>query len=1585
MESKSRHTSVSYHLVSLSAALTHNPPAFDGTKLNLVNANINAIDDIARQLAVKVKTLYLSNNSISSLAGIESFSSVVNASISHNLIRYLEELQPLARLKHLEKLSLDGNVVTAVPYYRDFVISLCKNLQTLDGVRISNAERASASLGSRKLESIFQQLRLNELHTCVLAHLQSRLRCKIEMAEVVAGRFRVLRGSHIESHQLLDKPVSTSTVLTQALKGGVYRWLQSYNVNMFNRLVQNLTRKAYLGLLRKMTPTQRNRITQNQAILCNFWDDILAECISYQQTKIISLLELCNYSLESLNSAAIVDSAEHNYSDGGVNVLQRIGFVDDSTDHHHRDGPDVSYCGIGRPHDRVEERRSQEPPKLQSTQSIGKHHTRKGQHATSSIDENMLRAATQEKYALLLRSHAKDTTTSKVNSSLSSFLPPQQEEPIHDKDKENQHHNYDVSFSNAAQAVISSAEVTAFLHRCFETPASSSSSSSSLDFSWDNKVSNLPEQVDIGPKPLAPTAPLAVEDSNMKAMKKVVQDAFQELSIRQRNAALCATANEGLRKKFVDARKQLMNNIECGRALLSKCKTAILTLTDDITKGEAWCQVCDTIIVAVEKQKQRVAHVDNEIIALDKGRSDACEATQGEVGSNKELVEARRQVADALAAVDFEINNDPVLLQLFRRHYITDKVMHTFVDMKNRAIKKRVLALWRLRIDRQLRIRQFTTKTNRKRGLVIARGSMTTWKTFVYVNKLGGVLRLVHCKATLYQQLRRWKAAFVFSRRMKSFQRRRVLLMKHRALCMLYQGVRVAKMLAVKNRYTRQKRTVSLARQFFRAIKATYISSRPDKVKEAANIFKAMKMRKCRFFKAWQAIVTSLHLKWTTAEKLVAGRNRVTRLSAFLTEWHNVASAYVHHRLYRCKCYVRKWRTRRHKKLSTRKYWEVIFKISRPSMKACRKVLRRLRSIVMSTRRLNAAARTLQTKASFRLTRSVYQHWLLSYRGRRLEQYLSTKAHASYCRKLVSTVFSSWRTVLSSTVVIETTAPAFTVDEHSTVSSKRDRHRACGVSKALIYVSDDDDDDVPLRSRHASHFCVMILRFLSRWRHRARELSTLRAKGFRLHETNQRCCLRRFYSNMINRYLLGIRSKVTRCFQENSRKESTLMSVASVNGQFQFISADSRDTSHSESLPDSLRREIKDANTKIAALRNDVHSLMDQLSETERLNYDMAVGLGSVQATYDIIKNEYKRCINDTALLKDSSCRIMEAYQSAQKPVKHKEDMLKYAVADNKDILEEKQQLAAGVEECYKKTSQLQQKATKKKNQLASSARAAVEYSMQCKSCILDHDNRIEMLTSDRHHLDASLVALKSALHESINGISANALFNEKAIQEISREEEYLSEKLETLSKEEQALKLEMDQLQKEASLMQKRMFLENASHLSEDELNARSYQIYSSGQRDNLLADNDNRYWYAGRSDQGSMLSMLSMLSLFTEPLSKTTDPSEANSPLADSRAPSKSIPAPKKTVASLSAANKPPTHASSSASSSASSTVPLTVPPTAKKASVVKQKTTKASSATHKAKSGSSSSSSSSTTDTDEFQSIATRVRQRLNSSPK
>lgn len=1517
VESRTKNSNtVSNHLTSLSTAFRNNPSAFDGVKLNLVNSNINKVDDISRQLGVKVKTLYLSNNSISSLVGIEIFSSVVNASISHNLIRYLEELQPLAKLKHLEKLSLDGNVVTAVPYYRDFVISLCKGLQTLDGVKITNAERASANLGSRKLESIFQQLRLNELHSCVLSHLQNRLKCKIEMAEVVSGKFRVLRGAHIDSHQSLEKPVCVSSILAQALKGGVYRWLQTYNASMFNKAVQNLTRKAYLGLLRKMTQAQRNHINQNQAVLSNFWDDILAECISYQQTKIISLLEVCDYSLESLDNARV----EHmdRKDEGGINVLQRIGFVDDTTAAY----GGVSFCGIDRPHDKAEDSVSQAPEvKVKLNDRL--------QNQKENIkEENFHRAATQEKYAQLLRSHSKEAPT-KTNSSLSSFLPPRQEEP---HDKENQTSKCDVSFSNTAQTVISSTEVSAFLHRCYETPGFT------LDFSWENKVSNLPEQVDIGPKPSPPSAPFAIEDPNMKAMKKIVQDAFQELTIRQRNSAMCATANNSLRKKFVDARKQLMNNIEVGRALVSKCKTTILVMQDDINKGEAWCQVCGTIIVAVERQKERVAEIDNDIKDLENGCSDAYKATKREGELKEQLIKSQREVADALRAVDFEINNDSTLQQLFRRHYITDKAMNTFINITNLGIKKRILKLWRIRIDRLLRIRQFAAMMLRKRGLVIKRGSIKIWRAFVYVNKLGGILRLVRNKATLKEQLQQWRRAFVFSRRVKSFQKRRVLLIKHRALRILFEDVRVAKMLVVRNKHSRQKLAVCLAKKFFKAIKAIYISAKPDKVKEAANIFKAMKMRKSRFFTAWKAIITNLHLKLSKAETLVASRHRKQKLSDFMSEWHNIAAAFVHHRLYRCKCYLRNWRSRKFKKLSKKKYWEVIFKITRPSMKACKKVLKRLRSMIITTRRIDGSARTLLKNTSFRSIRNVFQVWLKAYHGVRLDLYLSTTARSFYCHKLLTSIFRKWTIMLlKSKIAIETSELLALEEQEPGKSVTRYREtRPSGIFKALIYVS-DDDDDMPLRSRHASHFCVIMLRLLDRWRLRAQRLVRLRAIASKLRGTNQTLYLRRCYSVMLNRYVTLVRSKVARCFEENSRKESRLISIASVNGQFQFITADSRDSSHSESLPDSLRREIKESTAKISALRNDVHSLMGQLSDTERLNYDVAVNISNAQSTYDIIKNEYSRCLNDTELLRDSSCRIMEAYQSAQNPSKEKGHILKYAVADNKDILEEKQHLTLEVEESYKKTTQLQQKSTKKKNQLASSARAAVEYSMQCKNCILEHDKRIEQLRSDRAHLDDSLAALKSALHDSINGVSANALFNEKAIQEIHREEQYLHGKLETLSKEEQALNLEMNQLQKESTLMRRQIFLKSTSDLSDVEMNARSYHLRSLGHRENLITDNIN-------NDSKLTESILSLSS-------KTIDLSEAVSSV-NYVVPSKKS----------SSANKPRDA------------------PLGKKVPVGKQKTPKA--VVKKA----SSKKHDDVTESgiDEFQSIAYRVRQRLDTNP-
>jgi len=173
------------------------------------------------------------------------------------------------------------------------------------------------------------------------------------------------------------------------------------------------------------------------------------------------------------------------------------------------------------------------------------------------------------------------------------------------------------------------------------------------------------------------------------------------------------------------------------------------------------------------------------------------------------------------------------------------------------------------------------------------------------------------------------------------------------------------------------------------------------------------------------------------------------------------------------------------------------------------------------------------------------------------------------------------------------------------------------------------------------------------------------------------------------------------------------------------------------------------------------------------------------------------------------------------------------AVAENRAcILEEKQVLVEELGESVKRTQRLRERAAKKNGQLAASSRAAVEYSMRCKGIIIEHDRRIEELREDRLHLDSSLSALKAALHGIIISINNNSsinntgVFNEKAVEDITREEVYLSEKMEGLAKEEAALGVEMGEMRKEALTLQRAVYLQDASHLSEVESKARAHHI---------------------------------------------------------------------------------------------------------------------------------------------------------------
>lgn len=111
--------------------------------------------------------LYLSQNRLTSLKGLEHFPRVVTLSVSHNPLTRLDVLNCLKKtngvLKHA---SFVGTPMTKLPNYRAHVISRLPWLATLDGEVIDEEQRASAALVIEKERSLMAIL----IHNDCLIH-----------------------------------------------------------------------------------------------------------------------------------------------------------------------------------------------------------------------------------------------------------------------------------------------------------------------------------------------------------------------------------------------------------------------------------------------------------------------------------------------------------------------------------------------------------------------------------------------------------------------------------------------------------------------------------------------------------------------------------------------------------------------------------------------------------------------------------------------------------------------------------------------------------------------------------------------------------------------------------------------------------------------------------------------------------------------------------------------------------------------------------------------------------------------------------------------------------------------------------------------------------------------------------------------------------------------------------------------------------------------------------------------------------------------------------------------------------------------
>jgi len=114
-------------------------------KFSFCNKNLT---QIPANLPENLTILYLGNNEINNLNGIEKYKNLEKLSLAFNKLNNLNEIEKIP--KSVKILTLEGNPIINMINYRAKCINLHQNLENIDGVKISDQERINSAKICRK-------------------------------------------------------------------------------------------------------------------------------------------------------------------------------------------------------------------------------------------------------------------------------------------------------------------------------------------------------------------------------------------------------------------------------------------------------------------------------------------------------------------------------------------------------------------------------------------------------------------------------------------------------------------------------------------------------------------------------------------------------------------------------------------------------------------------------------------------------------------------------------------------------------------------------------------------------------------------------------------------------------------------------------------------------------------------------------------------------------------------------------------------------------------------------------------------------------------------------------------------------------------------------------------------------------------------------------------------------------------------------------------------------------------------------------------------------------------------------------------
>ncbi|KDO29257.1 hypothetical protein SPRG_22163 [Saprolegnia parasitica CBS 223.65] len=298
MEAKRRKVDRGTSLMDVLKA--HGMRVVDGTKLNMVGKAIDVIGPVVASVARTTTCLYLSQNNLASLAGLEQFGHLKMLSLGSNLIVRFDELAHITS-PPLKTLHLVGNPICEAPNYRARVLQMLPTLSVLDTLEISAKERQLVPFLIAQDASLRQLLAENHGAITRLEWLVQRIALHKEFYMVVYGSSPLppLESMAVNVDLLLRLWSQNAPAAHDAT---TERQLERMVVRAYEKLQQYPLKKAKL-LLQKLGPAAKEKLKSLATPAAPSWEDAYASVLAVQQNTVAKLRGLCERNRRDLMDA----------------------------------------------------------------------------------------------------------------------------------------------------------------------------------------------------------------------------------------------------------------------------------------------------------------------------------------------------------------------------------------------------------------------------------------------------------------------------------------------------------------------------------------------------------------------------------------------------------------------------------------------------------------------------------------------------------------------------------------------------------------------------------------------------------------------------------------------------------------------------------------------------------------------------------------------------------------------------------------------------------------------------------------------------------------------------------------------------------------------------------------------------------------------------------------------------------------------------------------------------------------------------------------------------------------------------------